>query len=242
MPPGEHVHIISAGEKIQIAYLPYSVNFPPSRMLTSLPTARSIALSSNPEIEKERIAVRHAVDAVKEISCSLSIPFDRKTVFAPVYPSVRTILTEIHCRHPKPGSRSTCRGGSKPLWMALFAFAHWLGGAVYSASDEVALRNIPLPEQSVRSMMENPNYQTILAILIRNRKTSEGTSDVSWVSRQYLYQQVWPYYTRSRARSPGPRIPISRSSATGGGANLPRTCRRQRSHHSHGKSPESRMH
>jgi hypothetical protein len=144
---------------------------------------------------------------VKEISCSLSIPFDRKTVFAPVYPSVRTILTAIHRRHPKARFTLDLSGGSKPLCMALLAYARWLGGDVYSAFDELAPRNIPLPERSVQSMMENPNYQTILAVLIRNRKTGEGASGVSWVSRQYLYQQVWPYYTRSRTRSPGPEDP-----------------------------------
>jgi hypothetical protein len=57
-------------------------------------------------------------------------------------------------------------------------------------------------------MMENPNYQTILAVLIRNRKTREDGSGISRVSRHYLYQQVWPYYTRSRTRSPGPEESI----------------------------------
>jgi hypothetical protein len=206
MPTGGHVHIISAGEKIHTAYPAIFRELPSISYTYVFADSEVYALSSSPGIEKHRLAVRHAVDAVKEISLSLSIPFDRKTVFAPVYPSVRTILTEIHRGHP--GARFTfdLSGGSKPLCMALFAFAPWLAGEVWSAFDEGSPRNIPLPERSVRSLMANPNYQTILAVLIRNRKTGKGTG-IPWVSRQYLYQQVWPYYTRSRAGSPGPEDP-----------------------------------
>ena len=206
MPPGGHVHIISAGEKIHIAYPAIF------RELTSVSSTYVFAdsevyeISSSPEIEKHRLSVRAAVDGVKEISLSLSIAFDRKTVFTPVYLSVRTILMEIHRRHP--GARFTfdLSGDSKPLCMALFAFAPWLGGEVYSAFDEKVSRRVPLPDRSVQGMLANPNYQTILAVLIRNRKPGKGTC-IPWVSRQYLYKQVWSYYTRSRVRNTAPDDP-----------------------------------
>jgi hypothetical protein len=91
--------------------------------------------------------------------------------------------------------------------MSLLSFAPWLGGEVYSAFDEKVPRNVPMPDRSVQGMMENPNYQTILAILIRKLRTGTGASGVSWVPRHYLYGQVWPYYTRSRARTQAPACP-----------------------------------
>ena len=206
MQTGGHVHILSAGRNIHTAY-PAIFRELPSISSTCVFADNDVyAFSSNPEIEKHRLAVRHAVDAVKEISASLSIPFARETVFAPAYPSVRAILVKIHRDHP--GARFTfdLSGGSTSLCMALFSCAPWLGGEVWSAFDGMVPRIVPLPGRSVRNMMENPNYQTILAVLIRNRKSDKGTG-IPWVSRQYLYQQVWPYYTRSRTGSPGPEDP-----------------------------------
>jgi len=94
--------------------------------------------------------------------------------------------------------------------MALFSFAPWLGGEVYSAFDEKTLRNVPLPERLVHGMMENPNYQTILALLIRtNPKISEAGLR-EWISREYIYKQLRSVYipTRTkRAKTGDPPVP-----------------------------------
>jgi len=209
MPPDEHIHIISAGENIPIAYPAIF------RMLPSITSTYVIAdsdvydLTPNAEIDRKHLATRKAVDAAKEISASLSIPFSRETVFSPVYPSVLTILTKIYRGHP--GARFTfdLSGGSKELCLALFAFAPWLGGEVYAAFEGKTPRSVPLPDQPVRDVMENPNYQTILAVLIRKNKAVKGVSDMPWVTRPYLYSQVWPYYTRSRTRKPKPGDPVA---------------------------------
>jgi hypothetical protein len=57
-------------------------------------------------------------------------------------------------------------------------------------------------------MMANPNYQTILAVLLRKNKAAKAIPDMPWVPRPYLYSQVWPYYTRSRTRKPKPDDPV----------------------------------
>ncbi|WP_321506985.1 hypothetical protein [uncultured Methanoregula sp.] len=206
----EHVHIISAGEDIHIAY--------PAIFRTLNTITRTYVLadstcyenSSNPDIEKQRLTVRKAVEAVKEISASLSIPFSRETVFPPAYPSVRSILTKIHGEYP--GARFTfdLSDGSKPLCMALFSFAPWLSGEVYSAFDEKTPRNVPLPERPVRSMMDNPNYQTILALLLRINPENPEAGTHNWVSREYIYKQLWSVYvpTRTKKAKPGdPTVP-----------------------------------
>ncbi|MFA4849690.1 MAG: hypothetical protein WC626_08175 [Methanoregula sp.] len=196
----EHVHIISAGENIHTAYPAIFRTLPTITRTYVLADSTIFEQSSNPDIEKERLAVRNAVTAVKEISTSLAIPFSRETVFTPAYPSIRIILTKIHREYI--GARFTfdLSGGSKALCMALLSFAPWLGGEVYSAFDEKTSRNVPLPERSVRSMLENPNYQMILALLLRTNRKDPAAGLHEWTSREYIYKQLWTFYVPSRTK------------------------------------------
>ncbi|MDP3563411.1 MAG: hypothetical protein Q8R70_02860 [Methanoregula sp.] len=207
MPPGEHVHVISAGEKIHTSYPAIFRTLPTITRTYVLADNSVYELSSNPEVEKKRLAVRNAVAAVKEISSSLSMPFSRELVFPPVYLSVRDTLTKIH--RECPGARFTfdISGGSKPLSNALFAVSPWLDGVVYSAFDQKAPRSIPLPERSVRTLLTNPNYQTILAILLRTGKNDVGAISSEWVSRQYIFRQLWSFYIPSRTKKAKPEDP-----------------------------------
>jgi hypothetical protein len=204
MDRNEHVHIISAGDHIHTAYPAIFRTLPTITSTYVLMDSANTEFSPNPETQRQRTAVRNAVAAVKEISTSLSIPFTSETVFSPVYPSVRTLLTKIHREHP--GARFTLdlSGGSAALCTALFSFVPWLGADVYSAFDGKVPGTIPVPDPGTKSMMTNPNYQTILAVLIRNNRPANGTPGLPWVPRHYLFTQVWPYYRRSRAR---PAIP-----------------------------------
>lgn len=208
MPPGEHIHIISAGENIHTAYPVIFRTLPTITRTYVLVESEALTISPNKEIEKQRFAVRHAIDTVREISASLSIPCSRELIFAPVYPSVRDVLTRIHREHP--GARFTfdLSGGSKPLCMALFAFSQWIGGEVWTAFDEKAPRPVPQPDRSIRNLMENPNYPAILAVLLRKNKTTKGIFTRPWLTRSYVYSQVWPFYSRSRTRKPKPGDPV----------------------------------
>lgn len=208
MPPGEHVHIISAGDRIHLAY-PATFRTLPSITRTCVIADEEVyGISQVTDIEKQRQAVRSSISAVKEISASLTIPFSSEIAFHPVYLSVRTILMKIHREHP--GARFTfdLSGGSRELCLSLMSFAPWLGGEVFSALDEKVIRDIPLPDRSVRVMMANPNYQTILAVLLRKKKTGKGVPELTWFSRSFLFRQVWPYYTRSRVRNPKAGDPV----------------------------------
>ena len=207
MPLDNHVHIISAGDHIHTAYPAIFRTLPTITRTYVLADSTIMEFSPVPETQRQRVAVRNAVAAVKEISASLSIPFTSETVYPPVYPSVRTILTKIH--RENPGARFTLdiSGGSAALCTALFSFVPWLGGEVYSAFDGKVPRIIPVPDPGTKGMLANPNYQTILAVLIRNNRPSNGTPGLPWVPRHYLFTQVWPYYLRSRKRSPAPADP-----------------------------------
>lgn len=208
MPPGEHVHIISAGENIHITYPAIFRMLPSITHTYVLIESDAIAISQEKEIEKQRLAVRHAIETVKEISASLSIPCSCDLVFSRVYPSVRDVLTKIHREHPTAQFTFDLSGGSKQLCLALFAVAPWLGGEVFSAFDEKVPRPVPLPDRSIRNLMVNPNYPAILAVLLRKNKTAKGIFTWPWLTRSYLYSQVWPFYFRSRTRKPKPDDPV----------------------------------
>jgi len=208
MPPGDHVHIITAGENIHTAY-PAAFRILPTITKTYiLVDSANHERSPDPEIAKSRLAVTNAVSAVKQIALSLSIPFAYHIIFPPTYPSVRDTLAKIH--RENPGARYTfdITGGSKPLCTATLAMATWLDGEVYSSFDEKAVRNIPLPDRSVRSLFSNTNYQTILAIIIRTGAKDGVHSRNGWVSRQYIYKQLWNTYIPTRTKKPKPEDPI----------------------------------
>ena len=203
----EHVHVISAGDTIHLAY-PAIFRLLPGISHTYVLAGNEVyTISSDPVAEKGRIAVRGSVDGVKEICHSLGIPIERSIVFPPVYPSVRTLLTGIHRKHP--GARYTfdLSGGEKDLCMALFTVAPWVGAEIYSAFDGKVPQRVPVPDVSVTGIMANPNYATILSVLIRRRRLAGPGNDDLLVPRSYLFQQVWPLYLRSRARKAAPAQP-----------------------------------
>jgi hypothetical protein len=211
----EHVHIISAGERIQVAYPALFRDLPTISRTIVFTDSTVHERSADPVTEKHRVAVRNAVAAVQEISASLSVPFSREMIFPPTYISVRSALATIRREYPDARFTFDLSGGSKELCLALLAFAPWLGGEVYASFDEKTARNVPLPDRSVSSLLSSPNHQTILAILLmqRDRKTgaAKGAVPTPWVSRQYLYKQLWSVYVPSRTKKekPGdPKTPV----------------------------------
>lgn len=210
MPPDQHVHIISAGETIHTAY-PASFRTLPSITRTYVIADSEIyTLSSNPEIEKQRLAIRRSVDIVKEISASLSIPFSRETIFPPVYESVRDTLTKISRENPGARFSFDLSGGSKELCMAALTFAPWLDADVCATFGGKTPRNAPLPDRPVRTMLANLNYQTILAILLRKNTKAPDDGTRNWIQREYIYKQLWSVYIPSRTMKAKPADPVAR--------------------------------
>jgi hypothetical protein len=207
MPTDSHVHIITAGERIHTAYPAIFRNLPTITRTYVLADRAIGEFSPNPETQRQRTSVRNAIKAVKEISASLSIPFTSETVYPPVYSSVRTILTKIHRENPAARFTLDLSGGSAALCTALFSFVPWLGAEVYSAFDGKVPGRVPVPDAGAKRMLANPNYQTILSVLIRKNKGQED-QEPPWMSRSYVFGQVWPYYLRQRTRQPKTGEPI----------------------------------
>ncbi len=208
MDRAEHVHIISAGEKIHIAYPAMFREYPAISWTIVFTDSIVHKGSADSVTEKHRLAVRNAVAAAQEISASLSIPFTQERIFPPAYSSVRSVLARIRQQYPKARFTFDLSGGSKELCLALFAFALWVGGEVSASFDDKTARHVPLPDRTVSSLLSNPNHQMILAILLMRRdakkKETSGTVPPLWVNRQYLYRQLFSYYIPSRTKKEKP--------------------------------------
>jgi hypothetical protein len=210
----EHVHIISAGEKIQVAY-PAMFRALPAISRTIVFTDSTVhEESTDPVTDRHRLAVRNAVTATQEVSTSLSIPFSREMIFPPAYGSVRSALAKIRRQYPDARYTFELSGGSKELCLALFAFAPWLGGEVYASFDEKTARRVPLPDRTISSLLSNPNHQKILAILLNRKKMKKDAAKGAvpedpavWVPRQYLYGQFFSSYVPSRTKKEKPGAP-----------------------------------
>jgi len=203
----EHVHIISAGETIHLAYPAVFRTLPTISHTYVLAGDEVYTESMNPALAKERAATRNAVNSVKEISGSLAIPFERITLFPPIYPSVRNALAGIHRNHPGARYSFDLSGGPKDLCMALFTIAPWVGAEVYSAFDGKVPQRVPVPDVSVTGIMANPNYASILSVLIRRRRLAGPGKEDLLVPRSYLFDQVWSLYLRLRERKVVPAQP-----------------------------------
>jgi hypothetical protein len=207
MQPGSHVHIISAGGSIHTTFPAILRVLPGITRVYVVADSEQASISQNPQVEKERAAVRKATESVKEIAASLAIPYSRELVFPPVLSSARTVLTKIRHENRKARITVDLSCGPRDLCMALFALAPWIGGGVWSSFGGKIPQQVPVPDRDVQAMLTNVNYQTILAVLLRNRPISTIPADVPYVPRQYLYTQVWPYYVRQRARKPAEGAP-----------------------------------
>lgn len=204
MPPAPHVHIIPAGENIHTAYPALFRIHPYITRTYIIAEEETYAISPNPAKETRNLAVRHAVDGVKELSTTLSIPCSRELIFPPVYPAARDLLAKIV--QDNPGARFTMdlSQGSRELCTALATLAPWLEAEVYSSFDGKVPLTVPQPNRLARTLLVNPNYQTILAHLLRQYAKNVPAGTREWVPRDYLYKQVWSVYRRTRARTVKP--------------------------------------
>ncbi|MFA5253332.1 MAG: hypothetical protein WC367_01515 [Methanoregula sp.] len=204
MPNAGHIHIITAGDKLPSTYTASFRDYPDITRTYVFTDNTVYYKHADPKIEKPRLAIRHAVSAAKDTSTSIGISFTNEVISAPVYSSVRDALTRIHREHP--GARYTfdLSGGSKALSLALLALAPWVNGEVRAAFDEKVLTPVPLPGHSPTAILANPNYQTILALLVKYGRNDGKSTIPAPVSRQYLYDQLWPLYVMARKRNVPP--------------------------------------
>jgi len=210
MPYQGHIHIIAAGENLPATYTASFRDYPGITRAYVFTDSIVFHKHADPAVEKGRMAVRNAISVSKNTSTALGIPFYDEVIFPPAYDSVRNALTRIHREYPLARYTFDCAGGSPALGMALLALAPWVGGSVRAAFDEKVMRAVPLPDQSTVSMLSNPNYQTILALLVKHGRNEKKTTAFVPVQRQYVYDQLWPLYVMVRAKKDPPAATYKR--------------------------------
>ena len=153
----DHVHIISPGGNIHTAYPAIFRTLPSITRTYVLAESAVYELSRDPETEKKRAATRKAASAVKEISATLSIPFSRE-LRLPARVRVRPRYThKIHREVPVARFTFDLSGGAKPLCMALFAFAPWVGGEVLNPRSMKKSRGMSrLPDRQSGQCLQTP--------------------------------------------------------------------------------------
>ena len=200
----EHVHIISAGEKIHKVY-PAAIRDLSDITHTFVFADTELYTNSTHDDERTKAyktAARDAVTAVKNLSASLKIPASLVYIDPPTDVSVRNAILKIKMEHPDAKFSFNLSAGSKDISVALFAVSLWLGGDVYYAfgerNGEGSIVKIPVPKMSSGTFMANPNYVRILSILHRTPGKQEVLPRV--LPRQYIFIQLESFYVPVRKK------------------------------------------
>ena len=207
----EHIHIVSAGEKIHDAY---TAAIRDLQDITHTFVFADTALYTNSALDDERTkaaktAARDAVNRVKTISLSVSIPASLVYIDPPADVSVKKAVQKIF--HDHPGARYTfdLSEGSKDLSMALFLISLWLRGDAYYAftgrKGKEPTSKLAVPEGAARDVGSNPNYLRILALLDFTPGTTEPLPRV--LPRSYIKNQLEAFYVPARKNKGNVDIP-----------------------------------
>jgi len=200
----EHIHIISAGEKIHKAY-PAAVRDLMDITHTFVFADTELYTNNARDDEKTKAyktAVRDAVTEVKSISAALKIPASLVYIDPPADASARNAVLKIKKEHPDAKFSFDLSAGSKDLSMALFAVSLWVDGDAYHTFSERKGKElnvkIPVPKTLSGSVATNPNYITILSLLYRTPGNKERSPRV--LPRHYIFTQLESFYVPVRKK------------------------------------------
>ncbi|MDO9326893.1 MAG: hypothetical protein Q7T80_18240 [Methanoregula sp.] len=200
----EHVHIITAGEKI---YAAYAATLRDNPTITHTFVFADTELYTNSAHDSEAIRAqkdraREAVNAVKILAGSLKIPSALIYVTPPADASARDAIMKIRKEHPDAGFSFDLSAGSKDMSMALFLLSLWVQGeAYYTFADrkgEASGAKLAVPRTPAETVAANPNYLKILQTLYY----TPGKQDhpVRVVPRSYLFNQLSGFYIPIRKK------------------------------------------
>lgn len=200
----EHVHIITAGERI---YSTFAATLRENPSITHIFVFADIDLYTNNAHDSEAIRAdkdlaRVAANMVKTLAGSLKIPASLIYVTPPADVSTRDALLKIKKEHPDARFSFDLKEGSKDMSMALFLLSLWVQGDTYYAftdrKGEAASAKLAVPGTPAESVAANPNYLKILQTLYY----TPGKQDhpVRVVPRSYLFNQLAGSYIPIRKK------------------------------------------
>lgn len=172
MDPQEHIHIISAGDRIHTTY-PAVLDELRTVTHTFVFAEKEVYTNSARDDARKRAwkcDIRNAVDEVNALSISRNIPCALVTIDATTFDAIRDPVLGIYSEHPDARFSFDISAGSKRLSMGLFSMALWIEGDSYYAFGNSPTRRVPVPTLPARNMPADPYNLVILTILFRHQE------------------------------------------------------------------------
>jgi len=199
MDPQEHIHIISAGERIHTTY-PAVLSDLRTVTHTFIFAEKEVYTNSARDDNKKRAwkcAIREAIDEVNAISISRNITCALVRIDAATFDAIRDPVLGIFSEHPDARYSFDVSAGSKRLSLGLFSMALWVEGDSYYAFGNSPSRRVPVPTLPSKNLPANPHYLVILTILFRSQE--HGKEEIALVPRETLFNEtkVWQVPVRT---------------------------------------------
>jgi hypothetical protein len=203
MDPQEHIHIISAGDRIHITY-PAVLKDLRTVTHTFIFAEKEVYTASKRDDNKKRKwkgAIRDAIDEVNTISRSRNITCALVCIDAATFDAIRDPVLGIFSDRPDARYSFDISAGSKRLSLGLFSMALWLGGEAYYAFGNSPARRVPVPTLPAESLTLNPRYLVILSILFRQE---HGKASRTLIPRETLFNEAKAWQLPARNTDEGP--------------------------------------
>jgi hypothetical protein len=203
MDPQEHIHIISAGDRIHATY-PAVLDELRTVTHTFVFAEKEVYTNSGRDDARKRAwkcDIRNAVDEINAISISRNIPCALVMIDGTTFDAVRDPVLGIFSDHPDARFSFDISAGSKRLSMALFSMALWVEGDAYYAFGNSPTRRIPVPTLPARNMPADPYNLVILTILLRQQEHDKESRTLVPGTTLFNETRVWQIPVRNGERS-----------------------------------------
>jgi hypothetical protein len=203
----EHIHIISAGDRIDKTY-PAVLNKLRTVTHTFIFAEKEVYTNSARDDTQKRgwkCSIRDAIDTVHTISLSRTISCALVCIDAATFDAIRDPVLGILGDYPDARYSFDISAGSKRLSLGLFSISLWVNGDSYYAFGNSPARRVPVPAFPIKDLPANPHYLVILTILFRGQE--HGKEAGTQVPEETLFNETkaWQIPVRDGdERSAGP--------------------------------------
>jgi hypothetical protein len=193
MDPQEHIHIISAGDRIHSTY-PAVLDELRTVTHTFVFAEKEVYTNSARDDARKRAwkcDIRTSVDGVNAQSISRNTPCALVMIDATTFDAIRDPVLGIFSDHSDARFSFDISAGSKRLSMGLFSMALWVEGEAYYAFGNSPTQRVPVPTLPARNMPADPYNLVILTILIRHQEQERESRTLVPGATLFNETRVW---------------------------------------------------
>ena len=186
----EHIHIISAGDRIHETY-PAVLKDLRTVTHTFIFAEKEVYTNSARDDTRKRMwkcSIRNAIDTVNALSISRNIPCALVCIDTATFDAIRDPVLMIFSEHPDARYSFDISAGPKRLSLGLFSMSLWVEGDAYYAFGNSPTRRVPVPAPPAKSLAANPYYLVILTILFRGQE--HGKDARTLVPKNTLFNET----------------------------------------------------